>query len=115
VVDVSPLRRDGDNTDADYFARVLPGYIEAAVGPGRRVSVRVDSVSYGTPGSAGGNITRAVDRIEGVGALDGRTFPVLSTIIAEVILPDPAGYAAHERQDTLARAFAQWLPRQAGW
>src|SRR5579863_8516990 len=67
-VDVSPLRRDGDNTDADYFAATLPEYLRQSFGPGRSVRVRIDSVTYGAPGSNGQqNNNGAVDSIEGVG------------------------------------------------
>jgi hypothetical protein len=113
-VDVSQLRRDGDNTDADYFERVMPGYIQAAL-PGRRVSARIDSVSYGPPGSAGGNVDGAVDTIEGVGIVDGHEIPITATHVVTTMFPDPTGYAAHERQDVLARSFAQWLGRPAAF
>jgi hypothetical protein len=114
-VDVSPLRAQGDNTDADHFARVLPGYLARSIGPGHSVHVRIDSVVYGPPGSNGqaGN-NGAVDWIEGVGFVDGRAVPLTCSLVVSVSLPDVAGYYAHLRQDNLARAFAQWLPRQAG-
>ena len=114
-VDVSPLRRSGDATDADYLAEVLPGYLAAAFGPGRNVRVRIDSVSYGPPGSNGQQSNNgAVDTIEGVGWIDGREVPLTSSVQTQVSFPDIGGYAARQRQDQLARSFAQWLPRQAG-
>jgi hypothetical protein len=115
VVDVSALRRDGDNTDADFLAEVLPGYLSQAFGPGRSVVARIESVSYGVPGSighTGGN--GAVDTIEGVAVVDGRTVPLFCSLVTSVSLPDVGGYGARMRQDQLARSFAQWLPRQAG-
>ena len=114
AVDVSPLRAQGDNTDADFLARVLPGYL-AEFAPGRSVNVRIDSVTYGPPGSDGRNSDGAVDWIEGVGIVDGRSVPLTCSQVTSVSFPDPTGYAARQRQDNLARAFAQWLPRQAGW
>ncbi len=114
-VDVSPLRREGDNTDADYLARMLPGYIVAFVGPGHSVSVRIDNISYGAPGSAGGNPNNATDTIEGVGIVDGRTIPITATLIVAPMFPDPTGYGAHERQDMLARSFAHWLGRPSAF
>jgi hypothetical protein len=115
AVDVSELRRSGDNTDADYLAETLPGYLRDSVGPGHDIAVRVDSVTYGTPGSDGRRDgAGAVDNIEGFGTVDGRSTPVYSSIITEVTLPDVGGYAARIRQDMLARSFAQWLSRQTG-
>ena len=114
-VDVSPLRRAGDNTDADFLAHVLPGYLAEYIGPGHSVSVRIDSVTYGPPGSGGGNTDSAVDWIEGVGVVDGRSVPLTCSHVTSVSFPDPTGYAVRQRQDDLARAFAQWLPRQAAW
>lgn len=113
-VDVSPLRVSGDNTDADHFAQVLPGYLAESL-PGRDVRARIDSVYYGPPGSTGGGHSDgAVDWIVGVGFVDGRAVPVTCSLLNWVRSPDVGGYQAHERQDNLARPFAQWLPRQAG-
>ncbi len=113
-VDVSPLRAAGDNTDADFFADMLPGYLREFVGPGHDIAVRIDSVTYGVPGSDGRrDATGAVDNIEGFGSIDGRGSPIYSSIVATVSLPDVGGYAARIRQDMLARSFAQWLSRQA--
>jgi hypothetical protein len=115
AVDVSALRRDGDNTDADYFAEVLPGYLRESFGPGRTVLARIESVVYGTPGSNGqSNGIGAVDWIEGVGIVDGRSVPLTCSVIATVYQPDVGGYGARRRQDQLARSFAHWLPSQAG-
>jgi len=115
VVDVSPLRRNGDNTDADYLAEVLPGYLRASFGPGAASSPAIESVSYALPAATGTRTTMAaVDTIEGVGIVDGRTVPLTCTVIATVSLPDIGGYAARLRQDMLARSFAQWLPQQMG-
>lgn len=115
MVDVSPLRRSGDNTDADYLAETLPGYLRQYVGPGHSVRARIDSVTYGPPGSNGqANASGAVDTIEGVGFIDGREIPLTCSLQASVSFPDVGGYAARLRQDMLARAFAQWLPRQIG-
>ena len=116
VVDVSALRARGDNTDADYLAQVLPGYLSETFGSGHNVLARIDSLSYGPPGSNGqAHNNGAVDTIEGVGVVDGRTVPLTCTLIATVSLPDVGGYAARMRQDQLARSFAQWLPRQMGF
>ncbi len=114
-VDVSPLRRNGDNTDADFLEAALPGYLRQAFGPGRDVRVRIDSLYYGPPGSDGrqsGN--GAIDTIEGVGWLDGREAALTCSVVATVSLPDIGGYGARMRQDTLARSFAQWLPGRLG-
>ena len=115
-VDVSPLRRDGDNADADYLAHALPAYLAQYVGPGHNVRVRIDSVTYGAPGSNGSISDGAVDWIEGEGSIDGRSAPLTcSQVVDRVALPDPTNYFARQRQDNLARAFAQWLPRQTGF
>ncbi len=115
LVDVSPLRRKGDDTDADYLAGVLPHYLAIAFGPGHEVRVRIDDVNYGTPGSDGmASETHAVDSIEGEGWVDGRSVPLTCSVIADVIQPGFGNYGAQVRQDTLARSFAQWLPRQVG-
>jgi len=115
LVDVSPLRRNGDDIDADFLAGVLPHYLSLAFGPGHDVRVRIDNVTYGPPGSNGTPYdTHAVDWIEGVGWIDGREIPLTCSVQADVIQPDIGGYGARTRQDTLARSFAQWLPRQAG-
>ena len=114
-VDVSPLRRDGDNTDADFLSEALPHYLAQSFGPGHDVRVRIDSVVYGTPGSDGmPGETHAVDSIEGEGWVDGRSAPLMCSVIADVIQPGFGNYGARMRQDTLARSFAQWLPRQVG-
>ena len=115
AVDVSPLRARGDNTDADHFARVMPGYLAESMGAGHSVRVRIDSVYYGPPGSDGqAHNNGAVDWIEGVGFVDGRAVPLTCSLVVQVSFPDVDGYSARLRQDNLARAFAQWLPRQAG-
>ena len=115
LVDVSPLRRNGDNVDADYLSQVLPAYLRRYVGPGHNVRARIDSVTYGAAGSNGnGSGYGAVDSIEGAGWVDGRETPMFCTIQATVYNPDIGGYGARIRQDQLALAFAQWLPRQVG-
>ena len=114
-VDVSPLRRAGDNVDADFLSGYLPGYLAQTLGPGRSFSVRIDSVTYGTPGSAGNSRNEGyVDTIEGVGRVDGREIPVLASLVGSVALPDIGGHQAHTRQLLLAQSFAQWLARDAG-
>jgi hypothetical protein len=115
LVDVSPLRRDGDNTDADFLAQALPHYLAQSFGPGHDVRVRIDSVTYGPAGGDGSaDETHAVDWIEGEGWVDGRSVPLTCSVIADVIQPGFGNYGARTRQDTLARSFAQWLPRQVG-
>ncbi len=115
IVDVSPLRAQGDNTDADFLQAVLPQYLAQSFGPGHNVRVRIDGVSYGVAGSNGQTMGNgAVDSIEGVGIVDGREVPLFTTVQTTVYFPDIGGYAARQRQDQLARSFAQWLPRQAG-
>ena len=114
VVDVSELRRAGDNTDADFFADALPGYLQRSFGPGHSVVVRITDVVYGSPGSSGARDDGVVDWIEGVGIIDGRSVPLTCSAVGTVQLPDIGGYGARQRQDTLARSFAVWLPRQAG-
>src|SRR5271168_4734413 len=65
-IDVSPLRRSGDNTDADYLEDALPTFLSQSFGPGHDVRVRIDDVVYGSPGSNGQpNGNGAVDTIEG--------------------------------------------------
>jgi hypothetical protein len=114
-VDVSPLRRDGDNTDADFLADVLPGYLRQSFGGSVNIQVRIDDVVYGTPGADGtGHSDSTIDYIEGVGRMNGREVPLLCSVPTQIFIPDSTGYGAHLRQDTLARSFAQWLPRQMG-
>src|SRR4051812_17317569 len=115
LVDVSPLRRSGDNTDADYLEQALPEYLARAFGPGRNLRVRIDSVYYGPPGSNGQQSNNgAVDYIEGVGWLDGREASLTCAVQAMVSFPDIGGYGARLRQDTLAPSFAQRVPRRLG-
>jgi hypothetical protein len=115
AVDVSPLRRNGDNTDADFLEEALPTFLSQSFGPGHDVRVRIDDVTYGSPGSNGqSNGTGAVDSIEGVGWVDGREVPLTCSIQAVVYSPDIGGYGAHLRQHNLAQSFAQWLPQQLG-
>jgi hypothetical protein len=115
AVDVSPLRRGGDNTDADYFEGALPTFLSQSFGPGHDVRVRIDDVVYGSAGSNGQpNGNGAVDTIEGVGWIDGREVPLVCSIQATVYFPDVGGYGARLRQYMLAQSFAQWLPRQVG-
>jgi hypothetical protein len=114
-IDVSPLRRSGDNTDADYFEDAMPALLSRSVGPGHDVRVRIDDVFYGSAGSNGQiNGNGAVDSIEGVGWIDGREVPVACNIQATVYFPDIDGYGARLRQHNLAQSFAEWLPRQLG-
>ncbi|MDE3175199.1 MAG: hypothetical protein KGM15_03715 [Pseudomonadota bacterium] len=115
LVDVSPLRANGDNIDADFLADALPGYLAKQFGPGHDVRVRIFDVSFGVAGS-NGQVTGngAVDSIEGVGLVDGREIPLFATVQTTVYFPDIGGYWAHERQDQLAQSFAQWLARKAG-
>jgi hypothetical protein len=114
-IDVSPLRRSGDNTDADFLEDALPTLLSQSVGPGHDVRVRIDDVSYGSAGSNGQiNGNGAVDSIAGVGWIDGREVPVACNIQATVYFPDVGGYGAQLRQHNLAQSFAEWLPRQLG-
>lgn len=115
LVDVSPLRRTGDNADADYFEGALPTFLRETFGPGHDVRVRIDDVFYGSAGSNGqANGNGAVDTIAGVGWIDGREVPLQCSIQATVSFPDVGGYSARVRQVMLAQSFAQWLPRQLG-
>ena len=82
-----------------------------AIGAGR-ASTASPTAPPGSNGQASGN--GAVDTIEGVGVIDGREVPLTCSLQTPVCFPDVGGYAARKRQDMLARAFAQWLPRQAG-
>ena len=92
AVDVSPLRANGDATDADQFARTLPGYLAESL-PGHQVRARIDSVYYGDPGSAGGGHSDgAVDWIVGVGFVDGRAVPLTCSLVVWVRSPDVGGY-----------------------
>ena len=93
----------------------MPGYLRRYVGAGHEVRARVTSVTYGAPGSSSSNSGNgAVDSIEGVGWVDGRETPMFCTIQTTPSFPDVGGYGARQRQDQLALAFAQWLPRQIG-
>lgn len=113
-VDVSPLRAAGDRVDADYLEAVLPGLLARSVGPGHTVRARIDDVNYSTPGGNGVREDGTVDTIQGVGWIDGKEIRVFSALQGSARLPDVGGYEARNRQELLARSFAEWLPRLAG-
>jgi hypothetical protein len=127
VVDVGPMRAKGDTITADWIASVLPGDLERTFAPylapgDRRAPVlhaRIDLVELGVVGSAGSALgfSGAVDWIEGaavVGGRDGAVYPLTSAVQAHPDLVDATGQEGRQRVNTLAEAFAQWLPGQMG-
>ncbi len=128
-VDVSPLRRVGDNASADLIAAELPDLLRQSLAgrftPGDRLAptlrARVDSLTFG-PRPSGGHHGGggAIDFIEGAAVVIGgggrevAVYPFLSSSLAH---PDPfdvTGEAARLRVTNLARGFAYWLPGKIG-
>jgi hypothetical protein len=129
-VDVSNVRRSGDNVSADRIARELPALLQRSfaghLAPGDRgapvLRARVDSVTYGSNGSATtpGNPYGAKDYIEGAGLVIGpggrviATYPILTAVIANLDLLDITGQSGRTRTSNLAQSFAYWLPGKMG-
>ena len=129
-VDVSNVRRSGDNVSADRIARELPALLKGSfaghLAPGARgapvLRARVDCVTYGSEGSATtpANPYGAKDYIEGAGLVIGpggrvvASYPLLTSVIAHPDLTDITGQSGRTRTTTLAQSFAQWLPGKMG-
>jgi hypothetical protein len=124
-VDVNPLREGGDTDSADRIARELPPLLQksfaAHLAPGDRTApvlrARIDFVSFGLQGSAGGpRSTMAMDFIEGAAVIvapGGRataTYPLRCSLAVNVNLNDISGEMGRLRVINLEHALAQWLP-----
>jgi hypothetical protein len=128
-VDVSGVRQSGDTVSADRIARELPALLQSSfagrLAPGDRrapiLRARIDFVTYGSNGSAGGpNSTVAVDSIEGAGIVIGAGgrpiayYPLRATLLAHPDLLDSTGVSERVRTYNLAQSFASWLPGKMG-
>jgi hypothetical protein len=124
------VRRSGDNVSADRIARELPALLQRSLAghlaPGDRsapiLRARVDSVTYGSYGSATtpGNPYGAADYIEGAGVVIGpggrviASYPITTSVIAHPDLLDVTGQSGRTQTSNLAASFAQWLPGKMG-
>jgi hypothetical protein len=129
-VDVRPLRATGDTLSADVIAQELPAALRAELGghlvPGDRsapiLRARIDTVSYGTPGSSARPLDSDAthDWIEGVGQVVGpggrilATYPLTANNGVDPHPDDITGTDGHNRIVNLARIFAHWLPGKLG-
>lgn len=129
-VDVAPLRASGNGDFADWIAAVLPAELRksfaAYLAPGDRnaatLVARVDEAILGPPDSAFGNPSLdAVDGIQGAGiVLSPRgqqiaSYPFYASVGAQTYLNMPYQLdITRRRVETLALAFAQWLPGKMG-
>jgi hypothetical protein len=129
-VDVAPLRASGAGDFADWIAAEEPALLRksfaAYLAPGDRnaatLVARIDEVILGPPNSAFGNpILDAIDGIRGAGiALTPRgreiaSYPLYCSVGAQTYLNLPYQLEITRRRvETLAQAFAQWLPGQMG-
>jgi hypothetical protein len=125
-VDVSALRANGDTITAQWLADSLPDLLQKAfadhLGPGDRLApllvARIDSVSYGPPGSAMQSMTSTHDFIEGAAVVDfgGRnqkTYPLMTFCnVGAALIDTPNG--GQLRALALAGVFARFLPGQIG-
>ena len=130
-VDVSPLRKSGDNEVADWVSAVLPAalhqsfaaYLTGARGAPTLVA-RIDQVIIGPShsGGFGGNpVQDAIDGIEGVGIVVGprgqeiASYPLYSAVGADTYINMPYQLdITRRRVETVAQSFAQWLPGKMG-
>ena len=127
-VDVAPLRSTGDTDTADYLARNLPALLNRSFAPylapgdprAPILRARVDTVTYGPAGSVPVAIGMgAMDAISGAAEVvsGGRTiatYPISASVLAHVNLNDQTGGNALQLMQSLADAYAQWLPGQMG-
>jgi hypothetical protein len=128
-VDVAPLRAGGNTDAADRVALELPPLLQksfaARLAPGDKsapvLRVRIDFVTLGTAGSAGGpHSIIAADFIEGAGVVVGpggrvvATYPLISNLTAAEPFNDIGGEGNRLRISNLESSFAQWLPGKMG-
>jgi hypothetical protein len=128
-VDVSGVRESGDVVSADRIARELPALLQTTfagrLAPGDRrapiLRARIDFVTYGSNGSAGGpDPTVAIDSIEGAGIVVGSggrpiaSYPLRATLVAHPDFLDNTGVSERVRTYNLAQSFAYWLPGKMG-
>ncbi len=128
-VDVAPLREGGNSDAADRVARELPPLLQksfaAHLAPGDKsapiLRARIDFVTLGTAGSAGGpHSIMANDFIEGAAVVIGPgghvidTYPLTSHLTAADAFNDIGGQGNRLRLSNLESSFAQWLPGKMG-
>ena len=125
-VDVAPLRANGDTITAQWMAEDLPDLLQRAfaeyMAPGDRSApilvARIDSVSYGSPGSSMESTFSTHDFIEGAAVVDygGRNqkiYPLMTSCDVSAALFDAAN-GGQMRALALAGVFARFLPGQIG-
>jgi len=128
-VDVKPLREGGDTDSAERIARELPPLLQksfaARLAPADRAApilrARIDVVTFGMQGSAGGpHSTMAIDSIEGAAIVIGpggraaASYPLRCSLAVNVDLNDITGEMGRLRVTNLEQAFASWLPGKLG-
>ncbi len=132
-VDVQPARDLDVGVLADWIAQDLPAALRksfaAYLAPSDRnapvLRIRIDSVTLGPPGGAGGGTfmtiaNDTIDYIEGAGVVVGprgqeiASYPLLCSLRASTRTPDPEGIGGRLRTTALAQSFAQWLPGKMG-
>lgn len=129
-VDVEPLRANGSGDYADWVAATAPAALRQAfaayLAPGDRnaatLVARVDEVFLGSVGSRPDDPSSdATDGIQGEGIVLGpggqqiAAYPLYSAVGADSYLNMPYQLEITRRRvETLAHAFAQWLPGQMG-
>ena len=131
-IDLTPLRKNGDDEVADWVAAVLPAALHQSFAsyltPGARgaptLVARIDQVIIGPShsGGFGGNpVQDAIDGIEGVGIVVGprgqeiASYPLYSAVGADTYINMPYQLdITRRRVETVAQSFAQWLPGKMG-
>ena len=131
-IDVTPLRKNGDDEVANWVAAVLPAALHqsfaAYLTPGDRraptLVVRIDQVIIGPQhsGGFGGNpVQDAIDGVEGAGIVVGprgeqiASYPLYSAVGADSYINMPYQLdITRRRVETAAQSFAQWLPGKMG-
>ena len=128
LIDVAPLRANGDGDVADWIAAELPALLAKAfaahLAPGDRnapiLRARVDLVTLGSPGTFSGVImgVDTTDYIEGAGVVVGAggreiaSYPLMASLHASSKIV--TGVELRLRVSQLAQSFAYRLPGQMG-
>ncbi len=119
-VDVSPLRANAGDPTAAWVAEELPAQLAQALAGrmaqhGPTLVVRIDYLTFGSPGGALGNAEGSYDNIVGVATINGVQTPVRATTTYH---PDSSDLALIEqsnrlRVSLLTQALAYWISRDA--
>jgi hypothetical protein len=128
-VDVRPLAATGDTYSADVLAQTMPPWIQRYFGPyiapgdksAPLLILRVQSLTFGLPGSANGpNGNGAMDYSVGEGVVIGNggrevaTYPLTCALFTAVDLNDITDNYTRHRVESLGQALAQFLPGKMG-